>query len=58
MFLETAKRSRNYNQHALILETGLRTSEMIGLTWDAIDFKKRTPTVLFPKKLRPLISSP
>ena len=39
MFLETAKRSRNYNQYALILETGLRTGEMIGLTWDAIDFE-------------------
>ena len=25
VFLETAKRSRNYNQYALILETGLRT---------------------------------
>ena len=33
-FLEVAKRSRNYNQYALILETGLRTGEMIGLTWD------------------------
>ena len=42
LFLETAKRSRNYNQYALILETGLRTSEMIGLTWDAIDFQNRT----------------
>ena len=42
MFLETAKRSHNYNQYALILETGLRTGEMIGLTWDAIDFEKRT----------------
>ncbi len=39
MFLETAKRSHNYNQYALILETGLRTGEMIGLTWDAIDFE-------------------
>ena len=45
LFLETAKRSRNYNQYALILETGLRTGEMIGLTWDAIDFEKRTLTV-------------
>ena len=44
-FLEVAKRSRNYNQYALILETGLRTGEMIGLTWDAIDFEKRTLTV-------------
>ena len=45
VFLETAKRSRNYNQYAPILETGLRTGEMIGLTWDAIDFEKRTLTV-------------
>ena len=45
VFLETAKRSRNYNQYALILETGLRTGEMIGLTWDAIDFQNRTLTV-------------
>ena len=45
VFLETAKRSRNYNQYALILETSLRTGEMIGLTWDAIDFEKRTLTL-------------
>ena len=43
--LEVAKRSHNYNQYALILETGLRTGEMIGLTWDAIDFQNRTLTV-------------
>ena len=45
VFLETAKRSHNYNQYALILETGLRTGEVIGLTWDAIDWKARTLTV-------------
>ena len=44
-FLEVAKRSHNYHQYALILETGLRTGEMIGLTWDAIDWDKRTLTV-------------
>ncbi len=44
-FLEAAKRSHNYYQYALILETGLRTGEMIGLTWDAINFEKRTLTV-------------
>lgn len=44
-FLETAKRSHNYFQYALILETGLRTGELIGLTWDAIDWKKRTLTI-------------
>jgi len=44
-FLVTAKRSHNYKQYALILQTGLRTGEMIGLTWDSIDFEKRTLTV-------------
>ena len=44
-FLEVAKRSHNYFQYALMLETGLRTGEMIGLTWDAIDWKRRTLTV-------------
>lgn len=44
-FLKAAKRSHNYRQYVLLLETGLRTLEMIGLTWDAIDWKKRTLTV-------------
>ena len=44
-FLEAAKGSHNYAQYALILETGLRTGEIIGLTWDAIDWEKRTLTV-------------
>lgn len=44
-FLEAARRSHNYNQYALILETGLRTGEMIGLTWDSIDWENRTLTV-------------
>ena len=44
-FLEAARRSHNYNQYALILETGLRTGEVIGLTWDAIDWDRRTLTV-------------
>lgn len=29
----------------MILQTGLRTGEMIGLTWDCVDFDKRTITV-------------
>ena len=44
-FMEAAKRSHNYAQYALILETGMRTGEVIGLTWDAIDFQNRTLTV-------------
>lgn len=31
-FLEAAKRSYNYYQYALVLQTGLCTGEMIGLT--------------------------
>lgn len=27
------------------LETGLRTGELIGLTWDAVDWKKRNLTI-------------
>ena len=44
-FLEVAKTSHNYYQYALILETGLRTGEMIGLTWDAVDMVNKTLTV-------------
>lgn len=44
-FLEAAKRSHNYYQYVLLLETGLRTGEMIGLTFDNIDWEKRTLTV-------------
>lgn len=44
-FLEVAKRSHNYRQYVLLLETGLRTAELVGLTWDVIDWKKRTLTI-------------
>ena len=44
-FLEVAKKSHNYAPFALILETGLRTGELVGLTWDAIDWTKRTLTI-------------
>ena len=44
-FLAAAWRTNNYYQYALILETGLRTGELIGLTWDCIDWDKRTLTV-------------
>lgn len=44
-FMAVARRSQNYSQYTLILETGLRTGELVGLTWDAIDFEKRTLTV-------------
>lgn len=45
IFLKVAKSSHNYYQYAFILETGLRTGELIGLTWDAIDWNNHTLTV-------------
>ena len=44
-FLEVAKWARNYDQYLLVLETGLRAGELMALTWDSIDFKRRTLTV-------------
>lgn len=44
-FLKAAKGSHNYYQYAFILETGLRTGELIGLTWDNVDWNKRALTI-------------
>lgn len=44
-FLEVAEGTSNYPQFMLILQTGLRTGEMMGLKWEDIDFKARTITI-------------
>lgn len=44
-FLEVAADSHNIRQYRLLLETGLRTGELIGLTFNDIDFENRTLSV-------------
>ena len=41
-FLKVADGTSNYPQFMLVLQTGLRTGEMMGLTWEDIDFEART----------------
>ena len=40
-FIEFSKGLCYYPQFRLILETGMRTGEVIGLSWDCVDFEKR-----------------
>ena len=44
-FLKVAEDTDKYYQFALILQTGLRTGEVIGLKWEDVDFQKRTITI-------------
>jgi integrase len=44
-FLDAAKNTHNYYQYAFLLETGLRTGELVGLTWDCVDWENRLLTV-------------
>lgn len=44
-FMQAAKHTSNYAQYALILETGIRTGELIALTWDDIDWDRRTLSI-------------
>lgn len=41
-FLEYAKGQSYQNQYRFILQTGLRTGELLGLKWEDIDFTKKT----------------
>lgn len=44
-FFESAKGQSYENQFRFILQTGLRTGELVGLKWDDIDFENRTLTI-------------
>lgn len=41
IFLEAAKGQWNYNQYALILQTGIRAGELVALTWADVDLKRK-----------------
>lgn len=44
-FLEGAAGQSYENQFRFILQTGLRTGELVGLKWEDIDFEKRTVSI-------------
>ena len=44
-FLEAARDQNYENQYRFVLQTGLRTGELVGLKWDDIDFKNKTLTI-------------
>lgn len=41
-FLEAAKPDRFYDVYFTAIFTGMRQSELVGLTWDSVDFKRGT----------------
>ena len=45
VFEEEAAFTDKANAYGLILQTGVRTSELIGLTFDCVDFNERTITI-------------
>lgn len=44
-FLEAVRDQSYENQYRFVLQTGLRTGELVGLKWDDIDFKNKTLTI-------------
>ena len=44
-FMEEAEGSSNYPRYFFILQTGVRTGEMVGLKWEDIDFEKNVISI-------------
>jgi len=45
LFLQSVKGYSYENQYRFVLQTGLRTGELIGLKWDDINFREKTMTI-------------
>ncbi len=41
LFFEAAEHTSNYYQYLFVLNTGVRTGEMVGLKWEDLDFDRR-----------------
>lgn len=61
-FLQAAKRTRCYSLFYTALTTGMRLGELLGLTWDYVDFDRREivvqKTLLMPIKGEPVWQEP
>lgn len=51
-FLKYAKGQSYENQYRFVLQTGLRTGELVGLKWEDIDFEKKTLTIVRSMEFR------
>lgn len=45
LFMDACRKYRYYDFYALALQTGMRASELIGLTWECVDFANHTITI-------------
>ena len=55
LFLRYAEGTSNEAQYRFLLETGLRTGEMVGLKWSDLDFQNRTITIERTMEYRPSV---
>lgn len=50
-FIEVARKHKHYEQYMVLLSTGLRISELVGLLWSACDLNPDNPTIAVVRQL-------